>query len=238
MSEKSERSLGYEEKLAIVKILKALNKFYSLRDLEQIFDVPFQSLWKYVNLIGLPSEEVVENIHTKLVHLKIADEILLNEAKKLRASPYMLAINTGFLELYVLKIVEALKNSDIDIVVSLSQEASNLATLLSIEIGADLCTPLPNENLNPEFVKVITYYSDIHKKMEMLIYPKHCIKEDKNVFLSDLTLTDLDKFEAINAFIKSRNSRVLGISTVYISKNVLDKISSHDIKIVYYIDVL
>ncbi|MEM0067182.1 MAG: hypothetical protein QW632_01985, partial [Ignisphaera sp.] len=78
----------------------------------------------------------------------------------------------------------------------------------------------------------------IHKKMEMLIYPKHCIKEDKNVFLSDLTLTDLDKFEAINAFIKSRNSRVLGISTVYISKNVLDKISSHDIKIVYYIDVL
>ncbi|MDK6028164.1 hypothetical protein QPL79_02135 [Ignisphaera sp. 4213-co] len=234
----SEKVFGYTEKLTIVKILKALNRFFSLRDLEQVLDVPFQSLWKYVNLIGLPSEEVVESISTKLAKLRIVDEILANEAKKFRSNPYSLSMNMGFLELYALKIAASLKNFDIDVVVSLSQEASTLATLVSNETGADLCIPLPNENLNPELIKVISYYSTASKKMKMLIYPRNCVKEEKKVFLSDLILIDLDKFEAVNALIKSKDSKVFGIATIYISKNALEKLASHDIKIVYHVDVL
>jgi len=47
----ADKDIEYEEKLMVVKILKALNKFYSLRDLEQVLGVPFQNLWKYINLI-------------------------------------------------------------------------------------------------------------------------------------------------------------------------------------------
>jgi len=233
-----EKDIGYEEKLVVVKVLKALNKFYSLRDLEQVLDIPFQNLWKYINLIGMPSDEVAENLLEKFSKLKIVDEILSSESKKAKNTPQYIASNIGFLELYVVKIGRELRKRDIDVVVALSYNAIPFATLLSIEVDSDMCIPISNEHLATETVKSLTYFSHSLKRVEMLIYPRYCMKEGKKVFLTDVLLADIDKVESVNSLIKSREGEVEGLATVYITREVLERISQFNIKTVYYLDVI
>ena len=233
-----EKSFSPAEKLIVVKILRALNKFYSLRDLEKILDVPFQSLWKYINLIGMPSEEVAEAILSKISKFRIVDEILTAKAKEFRVAPYNLSTDIGFLELYAIKIGNSIRDRDIDLIMALSQEAIPLATILGIELNTNLCTPIPNENLVSENFKILTYYSQTFKEVKMLIYPKQCIKEGRKVFLVDFALLDIDKLEAVNAAIKSRDGEIDGVATVYISKCVLVRLIQFNIKNVYYVDIL
>lgn len=233
-----EKDIGYEEKLVVVKVLKALNKFYSLRDLEQVLDIPFQNLWKYINLIGMPSDEVAENLLEKFSKLKIVDEILSSESKKAKNTPQYIVSNIGFLELYVVKIGRELRKRDIDVVVALSYNAIPFATLLSIEVDSDMCIPISNEYLATETVKSLTYFSHSLKRVEMLIYPRYCMKEGKKVFLTDVLLADIDKVESVNSLIKSREGEVEGLATVYITREVLERISQFNIKTVYYLDVI
>jgi adenine/guanine phosphoribosyltransferase-like PRPP-binding protein len=234
----ADKDIGYEEKLMIVKILKALNKFYSLRDLEQVLGVPFQNLWKYINLIGMPSNEVVENLMGRFSKLKIVDEVLSSESKKARSTPQNTALNIGFLELYAIKISRELRNRGVDIVLALSHDAIPFATLLSIEIDSDICIPVSNENLVTESVKPLTYFSHSLKRVEMLIYPRHCVKEGKKAFLTDIQLIDVDKMEAVVSMIRAREGKIEGLATVYIAKEVVARLSQFSIKIAHYLEVI
>jgi len=40
-----------------LEILDVLNYFYSLRRLEGLLNIPFQILWRYVNLLNVPEEK-------------------------------------------------------------------------------------------------------------------------------------------------------------------------------------
>jgi orotate phosphoribosyltransferase-like protein len=234
------KGIGYEEKLMVIRILKALNKFFSLRDLEQVLDTPFQNLWKYINLIGMPSDEVTESLLTKFSRLKIVEEVLSSEIKKAKNSPQNLASNLSFLELYAIKINKELqsRDADIDVVLALSYDAIPFATLLSTEVDSDICIPVTNENLVTDAVKLVTYFSHSLKRVGVLIYPRQCIREGKKVFLTDILLTDIDKVETIINMIKAREGEVEGLATVYIAKDVLEKLKQFNIKNLHYLDVI
>jgi hypothetical protein len=64
------------------------------------------------------------------------------------------------------------------------------------------------------------------------------MKEGKKVFLTDVLLADIDKVESVNSLIKSREGEVEGLATVYITREVLERISQFNIKTVYYLDVI
>jgi adenine/guanine phosphoribosyltransferase-like PRPP-binding protein len=232
------RDIGYREKIALIKTLKALNRFYSLRDLEQMLGVPFQSLWKYINFVGMPSDEVAEEILNKLAKLRIVEEILIGEAKKYRAMPQHITSNMGFLELYTIKLSQEISNKDVDLVIASSLLASPLAILLGQEINADLCLPLPNENIHSDSVKVLTFFSTYQKKIELLLYPKHCIREKRRTIITDIVVEDASRIESIVNMVRSKEGEVEAIATVYIGRNVLEVLSQLNLRHSYYIEVL
>lgn len=43
-------------KASVIKLLTLLNYRYSLRDLQELLGIPYQTLWKYVSLTCMPEE--------------------------------------------------------------------------------------------------------------------------------------------------------------------------------------
>jgi len=234
----SNTSIRRAEKLRIIKILRALNYFYSLRDLEKILDIPFQSLWKYINFLGIPSDEVVEDIKNKLSEKKIIDELLYDIAKKYRDMPQHIARNIGFIELYSLVIEERLGEEEIDYVFSLSQEAIPLATAISIEMGCELCIPLVNRNIIEENVKILWYYSPMEQSIKYILIPRDCLHQHKKFFLVDLMINEKDRLSKIISILNMNDISIIGIATVYISKECIDLINKNKYSNLLYLHVI
>ncbi len=231
-------SIRRAEKLRIIKILRALNYFYSLRDLEKILDIPFQNLWKYINFLGIPSDEVVQDIKNRLREKKIVDELLYDMARKYRDMPQHIARNVGFIELYSLVIEERLGDEEVDYIFSLSQEAIPLATAISIELGCELCIPLVNRNIIEENVKILWYYSPTDQSIKHILIPRDCLHQHKRFLLVDLIINEKDKLSKIISILNTSDISVIGITTVYISKECIDFINKNKYSPPFYLYVV
>ncbi|MEM4959017.1 MAG: hypothetical protein QXX12_03980, partial [Nanopusillaceae archaeon] len=104
------------EKIKLMKMLKALNYLYSLRHLETLLDVPYQNIWKYVNMIAIPSDEIAMDIITKLNNMKVIDRAISDIVDKYKDNIYGIASDIGFLSIYSLKLEDMLENIDIGLI--------------------------------------------------------------------------------------------------------------------------
>ncbi len=50
------------KKVSVIKLLTLLNYRYSLRDLQALLGIPYQTLWKYVSLKCMPEERTSKKI--------------------------------------------------------------------------------------------------------------------------------------------------------------------------------
>jgi adenine/guanine phosphoribosyltransferase-like PRPP-binding protein len=228
------------EKIRILKILRALNFFYSLRDLEEILNVPFQSLWKYVNFIGVPSDEVANEILEKLSRLKIIENTLNDVVKSNSNNYYNLVRNTGFIELFALVIEDKLRKLDLDIdfVFSLSEEGISIATSLAQELGTEMCFPLMNRNITEDIAKILWYYSYSEKRYKYMLIPRECIHRDKKLYMVDLFIDDVEKIKSIMSLMDANNVEIVGLSTVYICKECLNVLENINMAVLFYLYVV
>ncbi|MEM4553525.1 MAG: hypothetical protein QXI86_04755 [Ignisphaera sp.] len=216
------RHLKRNEKIKLMKMLKALNYLYSLRHLETLLDIPYQNIWKYVNMIAIPSDEIAMDIITKLNNMKIIDRAISDIVDKYKDNIYGIASDIGFLSIYSLKLEDMLENIDIGLIIPLSEYAIPFASILAWELGAKLCIPPFSRKIIDTKIKVAWYYSSRNNELEFFLLPKMCIDEDVEIFLVDILIDDLEKLKTISLLLKSSNMKVQGIATVYISTDCLD----------------
>lgn len=209
------------EKIKIMKILKALNYVYSLRQLESFLEIPYQNLWKYMHMLTIPSDEVVTDIVSKLNEFKLIDKTINDIVNTYKGKVHELASDIGFLSLYVLRVEDTLRDQDIDIVLPLSEESTSFATILAWELGLKMCLPIFNPKIREAKVKVIWYISNREKEVKLFILPSTCI-EKTSVLLAAVMLDDVDKLKTVFHVLKQSDANVKGIISIYMDKECLD----------------
>ncbi|NHW44679.1 MAG: hypothetical protein HA491_02975, partial [Candidatus Verstraetearchaeota archaeon] len=120
----------------VLELLHALNFFYSLRDLEEVLGVPFQSLWRYVNLLSVPEEKTTEKILSKIQELNLVEGAVRKALSDADVEIWSLAREPSFLRLFSLIIEELVEKEgvEVDVVVPLSEYAIPLASVVSMEL--------------------------------------------------------------------------------------------------------
>lgn len=227
------KHLKRNEKIKILKILRALNYIYSLRYLESLIDISYQNLWKYVNMLAIPSDEVAIDILNKLNNLKIVDKAITDIINNNRNNIYKIASDIGFLSLYVLKIEDSLKEYDIGIAIPLSEYSVPFSTILSWELGLRLCTPIFSRKVREPKIKIMWYYSQQENELELFLLPKTCIDEESEALLVDISLNDIEKLKAVLQLLKSSEISVKAIVTIYIGKECLEFLDKTNVNIIY-----
>lgn len=222
------------EKIKLVKMLKALNYIYSLRHLESLLDVPYQNIWRYINMIAIPSDDVAVDIINKLSNMKIIDKTISEIANKYKDNVYGAASDIGFLSIYALKIEEVLEDVDINIVLPISDYAIPFASILAWELGAKICIPSFSRKIKDTKIKAMWYYSLRSNELELFVLPKTCSEENTEIFLVDVLLNDVEKFKTVLLLLKSSNTKVKGLATVYINNECLDYANKNVLSLVLY----
>ncbi|MEM4513996.1 MAG: hypothetical protein QXZ41_05795 [Ignisphaera sp.] len=226
------------EKIKVMKILRALNYIYSLRHLESLLEIPYQSLWKYINMLSIPSDEVTANILAKLNELKLIDQTINDFMSMHKNNVHELVSDIGLLSLYALKLEDDLRDQDIDIIIPISEDSIPFATILAWELGLKMCIPFFDTKKVEDSKIRVTWYHSHYNNIELFIISTTCV-DDLNVLLADTVLDDVEKLKAILHLLKSGNSKLKGVVTVYIGKDCLNFIEKHPLQsVTYYIAVI
>ncbi|NPA96712.1 MAG: hypothetical protein GXO32_03830 [Crenarchaeota archaeon] len=203
--------------LDLFKALTALNRFYSLRDLEQLLGVPFQSLWKYVNLVSVPRRSTVERILRRVEELGLVEralEIAASSAKSIEA----LVSDPGFLRLFSIAVARALARGGarVDTLIPLSVVGIPLATALALEIGACICAARDHDvRLHGRDSYVATPYVSSSRELRIVALPRNLLRPRSRAALVDAVLEDETKAVAVADLARRRGCSVVALVTIF-----------------------
>ena len=189
--------------LHVFKVLTLLNQFYSLRDLEALLGVPFQSLWRYLNLVSIPRRSTVDKILRRAEELKLVDK-LVDEVVNRVGDVSALSGDPRFLRLFS-AIVSREITKRIDIVVPLSLEAIPLATVLALETGSTICYLYSHEarsSLSEHYI--VAHYVSRSRELKFIAIPKSCLRPRSRVALVDTVLDDQNKVSTVIDLLRKR----------------------------------
>jgi adenine/guanine phosphoribosyltransferase-like PRPP-binding protein len=189
----------------VLELLHALNFFYSLRDLEEVLGVPFQSLWRYVNLLSVPEEKTTEKILSKIQELNLVEGAVRKALSDADVEIWSLAREPSFLRLFSLIIEELVEKEgvEVDVVVPLSEYAIPLASVVSMELERTLC-PVMTCNVKNEregfYVSHYTSYRD--GELRVIAMPKRGLQGKESALMLDIVLEDPNYVEAVSGIMR------------------------------------
>ncbi len=189
----------------VLGLLHALNFFYSLRDLEEALGVPFQSLWRYVNLLSVPEEKTTERILSRIKELNLVESAIRKALSKSDLEIWSLAREPSFLRLFSLIIEELVEKEgeEVDVVVPLSEYAIPLASVVSMELERTLC-PVITCNVKNEkdgfYVAHYTSYKD--EELRVIAIPKRGLQGKESALMLDIALEDPNRVEAVSGIMR------------------------------------
>ena len=186
----------------------------------------------------IPSDEVAKNIIAKLTENNVIEKTLMDHMERNTDNVYAIAHNLGILSLYTLKLEEAVRDIEADLVIPLSEYAIPFATILSWEYGLQLCTPLFGKKIRDPRVKILWYYSQEDKEIDFIVIPKMCVDKGSGIVLSDIVLNSADKLRTAVHMLNTNDSTVKGVITFYITKDCLKLLQELEIPFVHYIAVI
>jgi len=190
--------------LQVIRVLTLLNQFYSLRDLEKILGIPFQSLWRYLNLVSVPRRSTMDRILRRVENLRLLDR-LLEEAMKGVEDLSLLSCDPRFLKLFSMVVTSDLRRDAVDVVVPLSLEAVPLATALSMEIGSPMCYLYSHEargSICEHYI--VAHYVSNTRELRFIAIPKRCLRPRSRVALVDSVVDDLAKVSTVVELLRRR----------------------------------
>lgn len=212
----------------VMRILRVLTYFYSFRDLEELLQVHFQNLWKYVNLRSIPEKETASKIIHRISELKLLDRIIDEELRKANGELYLLTRNPGFLELYALKFTEYMESigvENLNSIIALSKDSISLAAAIALNTGALVCYVMDSARLESSGLTATFYKSRRYKELKPLIIPKMCLKKDGSIAIVDLNLEDPDMVIALDTLIRRERDATLIASFITLNRDVYEELS-------------
>ncbi len=207
------------KKAGVIKLLTLLNYRYSLRDLQTMLGIPYQTLWKYVTLVNMPEEKTSAKIVDRIEELNLLEKFVRETVEEARNDPYDIVRKPGFLTLFTMMVKNVLYDVKVGVIVPMSEYALMLATALSLELRCDVCPALANHPLKRCKGFFTTCFTDNEKHVSVAV-PKHCLKNKNRALLVDVVLQDTDKVEAFLGLLRSARVEVSGVAAVISGKNV------------------
>jgi len=217
------------KKASVIKLLTLLNYRYSLRDLQALLGIPYQTLWKYVSLKCMPEERTSRRIAERIEELKLLEKLVEEAVNAARENPYDLVRKPGFLALFTLMVSNALHDVRVGVVVPMSEYALMLATALAMELHCEVC-PALKEGPPTRKGYYTTYFNECGKVVVTGI-PKHCLKDKGRAVLVDVVLDSVDKVEAILAVLRSARVDTVLAAAVVIDGDVNDVLAEKGVKV-------
>jgi len=242
MKELSEKHI----KSRAIKILTLLKRFYSLRELQETLGIPFQALWRYVNLSSYPEQETAEKILKKVNENKLIERALDKLLKEIEKDPLLLISRPSFISLYSFLVVSEIGKEKVDIVVPLSVASIPHATTIALELGCPICPVLKEYPLLERGIITFQVNNIARKTLEIYGIPKNCLKQRPKILLIDLFIYDLPKLESFIKEVVEGRASIVKVFALKMSDSAKDflKRNSIDFKEIvdakgsnFYIDV-
>jgi len=225
------RSHKDTKKVYALKVLNVMRYYYSLRDIQKLLDLPYQTLWKYVNLISVPEERTVDRILSKLEELKILDRLIAESLSRLDQGLVNIVTKPGFLNLFSLITEEFVENARVDLVVPTSTHALLLSGSVAMELTCDIC-PFIDEALSDRKGYVTTHYLDTqNNEVKFIIASKTCLTDKHQALIIETLINTPDKIAAVVDVLKRFKIQVYGVLTLYSKKEAYESLKALGLKV-------
>ncbi len=190
--------------LQLLKLISILNSFYSLRELEALLGIPFQSIWRYVNFKSIPRKDTAYRILNRVKELRLINTIFLDLLSK-HSDIVSLSSDLRFLKLLSLLVHELMGKDRVDVVLPLSLEAIPIAVVISLEMNANICFVYEgNLKLHPSEKYIISHYVSKDNEPKIITIPQQCLKPRAKVVLVDVVASDVNKLVSLLNILKRR----------------------------------
>jgi len=214
----------------VLELLHALNFFYSLRGLEEALGVPFQSLWRYVNLLSVPEEKTTEKILSRIQELNLVEEAVRKALSEADVEIWSLAREPSFLRLFSLIIEELVEKEgvEVDVVVPLSEYAIPLASIVSMELEKALCPVMTcNVKNEKEGFYVAHYTSCKDKGLRVIAMPKRGLQGKESALMLDIVLEDPNHVEAVSGIMRRAKIDKQSLIVIQLSREAYLKLTNN-----------
>ena len=219
-----------DKRAEVIRLLNVLRGYYSLRDLQGLLGVPYQTLWKYVNLLSVPEERTCERILSRISELNLVERVVKEEISRNEGSVWSLTRKSGFLLLFALAARSFLKGARVSTVVPMSELGIALGAAVAVELHIDICPALSNPPVEKRGHLIITYES--HGKVVALALPRACLKEKGRVLLVDPLIEDFERVKAFTYALRHARTSLHGIMAIKIGGAVKERLQEEGIR--YY----
>ncbi len=218
-----------------LEILDILNSFYSLRRLEVLLGIPYQVLWRYINLLNDPEEKTAEKIVETVKRLRLLEKAAEEAYEKFEGDIYRLARYAGFIKLCSLLIESAVKELGVNYVYSASSEALPLASAVAVKLEAEVCPITCYFRCEGKGVATIHYISRAHGEIRFITVPKSCLQSERKAIIVDIVVDDLDKLSALKTLMAKFKVKPLALVALQTQHSILEleKLELGEVKILY-----
>lgn len=213
----------------VIKLLTLLNYHFSLRDLQSMLGIPYQTLWRYVSLKCMPEERTGRRILERIEELKLMDKVLDAAVREALKDPYDLVRKPGFLALFTLMVKDAVRDTRVGAVIPMSEYAMMPATAIALELHCEVCPALPHHPLRGRRAYQTTHYSTPSGSLAVAV-PKHCLRDKGKAVLVDVVLSERDKVEAFLGLLRSSRVEARCAAAVVMSDDIASLLNEAGVK--------
>ena len=222
----------------VLRILDTLNYFYSFRDLEKMLGVPFQSLWRYVNLLSIPEERTAERILERVKALNLIEAAAREALSEAGDELWRLARTPGFIQLFSIIAEDAIGLGKLNTVVAVTEEAVSLATATAMELEAEVCYATDRVRLEKKGFLATQYRSRRYGELRFVAIPRSCVRDGGKSLLIDTVLEDVDRVSAIVALLRRARNDVVGYVAIAARGSDLEQLRSMGLGVVKAVKLL
>ena len=221
-----------------IKMLHALNYYYSLRDLEELLEIPFQVLWKYVNLINIPEEKTAKKILLAIEKRNLIRSALEDLMEKKKHELNTLYRDICFLRLASLILEEFVLKENIDCIIPLSIHALTLASIISTEMHIRLCPVFCHSTIYENEGFYIHYYTrGKANEVDVIMIPRKCLQGVMSPLLLDYTIGEMDMLKTVIGVLRRIKIKKVTMYFIYLSEEQINTIKELGVENVYFLEL-
>ncbi len=188
-----------------------------MKELEEMLEIPYQVIWRYINLKSTPERTTARKIIGKIEELDLIDRtlernLIVNSHGYIETWRFLNSFN--FLELMGYQVAKFVGEEEINTIVSYPPSASSLAVISSDWLKSKACISLDHPDLSVEFYYRASHVSHDKGRMVDVYLPGSIIKRGDRVLLVRDVLKNLESIGAILEILGSIGADLWGIFSI------------------------
>jgi len=178
-----------------IRLLKSLNKVFSLKDLEEVLGISSQSLWRYIHGVKIPSRKTLARLAAVIMERRVIASALQQVLSSEDEEPL-----EKYFDLFAAAMEISMVFRDFwpAAVVAASQTATPIASVIASDLDVPLCTLFDDTPVELRSKPtILVYKSELHNVFRVLAVPHGCIPPGKAIAVVEYSARDASKYRAL-----------------------------------------